>query len=180
LALDILNGTITVQDLETAYFNGEIKTVAKTLTRTTSFPKGGDTVYIGSRVSERMLRGYNKAVEQNIVDGSSWLRLELEIKKLRARATLWAIASTPQTRWVINRAFRDFVDWDNDEYRLATDDNFASIADVPRKMPNLLHWLQTQVAPAAARYQNEHPGVDIRAILNQWIGIHLIDSDDDQ
>ncbi len=169
LALDIIAGVTTVQDVETAWMNGEMITPAKSSVRTTSFPNGGDTLYIGSRTSERMLRCYNKAAEQGIVNGEAWLRLELEIKRMRARATLDALATTEQTRWVINRAFRDFADWDNDEFRDATDDNFASIADIPRKMPNTLIWLQTQVAPAMAKYQNNNPGVDIRAILSSWV-----------
>jgi DNA relaxase NicK len=180
LAIDIVRGSLTVQDCEDAWMSREMVTPAKSSTRITSFPRGGNTLYIGSRSSERMLRIYDKAVEQDIVDQGAWLRLELEIKKLRARATLGAIGTTPQTRWVINRAFRDFCDWDNSEFRTATDDNFAEIATIPRKMPNLLHWLQTQVAPAAARYQNEHAGVDIRAILNTWIGAYLIDNEDIQ
>lgn len=44
----------------------------------------GHTVYIGSRSSEIMLRAYDKAVEHK-VRGISWARLELELKRTRAR-----------------------------------------------------------------------------------------------
>lgn len=44
----------------------------------------GNTVYLGSRTSERFLRCYDKAAQSKIM-GTSWTRIELEIKGKRAQ-----------------------------------------------------------------------------------------------
>lgn len=51
---------------------------------------GGQTIYIGSRSSERMARVYNKAAEMGMSDDVDWVRFELEFKGDRAA---WCVAN---------------------------------------------------------------------------------------
>lgn len=76
IAVDLIWSGLKVSDFAEEYKQEYGSNGAKSW----SFIKGksGDTCYIGSRTSERMLRFYDKAGEQNIpID---WLRVELECK----------------------------------------------------------------------------------------------------
>jgi DNA relaxase NicK len=121
-----------------------------------------DTLYIGSRASERFFRAYNKGAQEKM--DYNWLRLELECKKLMAQAVGNAIAEHDDTRVVINRAIRDYVEFPRlDELNAALQQADVEIPRPSRKIHSTYRWLMETVAPAIARYQFEHPGEDIES-----------------
>jgi len=76
-ALDTFD--IHIHTFRDAARSGQIVTPGKTVRYLESFSDAGDTLYVGSRTSDRMLRVYNKSVEQGS-DLPIWTRVELEIK----------------------------------------------------------------------------------------------------
>lgn len=166
LALDVQGGKLTVSDFADAYEREEFQSPAKKATRTQEVGGHGDTFYLGSRVSDRMLRVYNKAAQLGIADTASWIRLELETKKLRARALMGAIAQQETVRQIVNASILDFLDWDNSEYQAMIACHDVDLPLVERSLPAFLKWIETQVAPAMARYQVQHPDQDVLAMLN--------------
>lgn len=49
---------------------------------------GGDSVTLGSRSSEVLIRIYDKAAERGFDDGRHWIRVEIQLRRERARAFL--------------------------------------------------------------------------------------------
>jgi len=76
VAIDVFNRGVTVKEVYVAYdaAHGENKQ------RSVEFKqrKWGDSLYIGSRNSEKMLRVYDKAGEQGLAN--DWVRFEMEFK----------------------------------------------------------------------------------------------------
>jgi len=168
LAVNILDGKMTIKDLREAWSRGEAKTEARKATQVTGLSDQGDTLYIGSGLSNRYFRAYNKAAQVN--DSEAWIRLELECKRVLAAATLQAIAISADTRAYINAAIVDFVDFPTlPEFQQATRDRNAEIPHMVRKMTKTYRWLIETIAPCLARYEVEHPKEDIeRAFLTAW------------
>lgn len=57
----------------------------------------GRTLYMGSRSSDSLVRFYDKAVEQKLLNGSYWFRVELELHRIPANSFLdkWFGSSLP-------------------------------------------------------------------------------------
>jgi hypothetical protein len=110
LAIDAHGTHLTVDDFAAAYERKEITSPAKSGTHIKNIGVDGRTFYLGSRSSERMLRIYDKNAEQKIVDTESWLRLELELKKVRANNAAYNIASaTFQEQYYIAEEMYSFL-----------------------------------------------------------------------
>jgi len=110
----------------------------------------GDTFYIGSPSSDRQFRAYNKASELHIVDGAAWLRLELELRRLRANGAFQSVASNGVDATVTGH-MADFLDWGNMEYKTALQGPSVPPIDIPRRDSNRQRWLLGQVASALAK-----------------------------
>lgn len=165
VAVNIHDGQLTPQDIHDAYIEGRAKTRAKSGLRHLRLLKPGDTLALGNRQSERYFRAYDKRAETH-TEGKPWLRLELECKKRHAQSLADALASQDNTRAVINRAVKSYLDLPGmEEYQAALSDSSATIPEVPRKLTNTMAWLIEQVAPAMVNYEREHANVDTLAIL---------------
>jgi len=173
-ALNLHGGSMTIDDLAEAYRKGSLKTPARSGKHVKGINANDNGLYLGNRSSERFLRAYDKNAEQNIVDGEAWLRLELECKKLRARALVQVIAEHDSTRTVINSAIQEFVDMPGEnELNEALRDQGAEIPTRPRKMTDTYRWLMEQVAPAMARYISDHPEEDVELAFWTALQVHL-------
>lgn len=161
VAVDILGSSLTRDTLVTAYEKGECKTLARAaiVIKDLHTPEG--TFYIGKRSSDRFFRAYDKGAQLGISE--AWLRLELECKRVVSRALGETMVNNDNTRAVINKAISQFADFPTvPDYGLALADRNATIPPIPRKMTNTMRWLIEQVAPAAARYDLEHPGDNVQ------------------
>lgn len=110
----------------------------------------GDTFYIGSPSSDRQFRAYNKAAELGVVNGAAWLRLELELRRVRANGAFQSVASNGVEATVTGH-MADFLDWGNVEYRTALQGPSVAPIDIPRRDTNRQRWLLGQVASALAK-----------------------------
>jgi len=110
----------------------------------------GDTFYMGSPKSDRQFRAYNKSAELGIVDGEAWLRLELELRNLRANSAYQSCVGNGVAA-VVTGHMEDFLGWNNHEYRQAVSSNAVPPTELPRKQTNRQKWLLGQVAQALAK-----------------------------
>jgi DNA relaxase NicK len=152
LAINLHEGTVTPQGMYKAYENGDVKAPIREydLTLGTRDNIKGETFYLGSRTSERYVRVYDKAAEMKIVDGDAWVRFEMEMKGMKARAAVHAIAEHGVVA-VINGQFQSFIKWNNREYNRAITGDSAEIKEQGRKETNAEKWLMNQVAKALAK-----------------------------
>ncbi len=134
---------------------------------------GLDTIYIGSRTSEKFARLYVKPDADGL---PAFLRFEVEYKKATAHGVYQALWSGKHTRATILAhevkmiplakfaLVTRFLD------ALGTQGTNPPVKRV-RTHSNTIEWLETQVEPAIIRLLNdhEHHGT-IVAIINRWLG----------
>src|SRR6266699_1485843 len=156
LTIDIHEGQLTPRKVYSALKKGALHVRADTY-RFIEGKKGhvqGDTLYIGAPTSDRQFRCYNKAAELGIVNGTAWLRLELELRRLRSNAAFQSAAhnGVPAT---VNGHFGDFIDFQHPEYVQAIAGEGVPPVDIPRRQSNRQRRLLGQVAQALAQETRE-------------------------
>lgn len=152
LAFNIHEGELTPRDFKTAVEKGSAHARSNTW-RYIEGKKGdiaGDTFYIGSPTSDRQLRVYNKAAELGIQDNLAWLRLELELRRLRANAAFES-AHRNGVEATITGHMADFLAWSNREYEICLSGLSHLPAEIPRRDSNRRRWLLGQVVQALAK-----------------------------
>lgn len=113
----------------------------------------GDTVYVGSRTSERFLRVYDKAAEQKIE--GNWTRIEMECKGTRAK---WVASYLMREGFQgIGSLIADYVDcpgvdWYTDALHRVEVDIGAPQA---KKVTDTRAWLMGTVAKTLAKETRE-------------------------
>lgn len=110
----------------------------------------GDTLYLGAPKSDRQFRAYNKAAELGIVDGKSWLRLELQLRRLRAQAAFQSCATNGVVE-TVNGHMGDFIGWNNNEFVSAISGPTMPPVEIQGRQSNRQRWLLGQVAQALAK-----------------------------
>jgi hypothetical protein len=152
LTLNIHEGELTPRKVYSAVQSRQLK--ARTVTyRFIEGKKGnvsGDTLYMGSPTSDRQFRAYNKSAELGIVDGASWFRLELELRRVRANGAFQSCAINGVAE-TVNGHLADFIHWSNPEYQSALSGSSVEPLDIPRRDTNRQRWLLGQVAQALAK-----------------------------
>jgi len=170
LALDAENEGLSILKLSAAMRKG------KALTRTDKFSHiksndGGETLYIGSRVSELFMRIYNKAAEQGNKpeNPADWIRIELECKGERAKQIGAVLAMRTETDMALfaRGLIKDFIDFPDRVWSRIVGDTAIHIGKSQEKSGKTREWLLGTVAPAMARYIQE---TGDRAILADFTG----------
>jgi hypothetical protein len=152
LTLNIHDGAITPEGMRHDLEAGKIRTRATTW-RFVSGRAGeisGDTLYIGAPKSDMQFRCYDKAAELGIQNGEAWVRLEMELRRLRANAAFQS-ASLHGVPMVVSGHLGAFLDWDNPEYTQALYGPSVEPTDIPRKDSSRRRWLLGQVSQALAK-----------------------------
>lgn len=126
-------------------------------------PDGSQTLYIGSRKSDKVLRIYNKAAEQGLPSSVLWTRIEIEFKGMNAHAIGWhAAKDTQQNFYEMCCGFiANHFNCDNEIYKEAISQKRATIALPKPDDRDTLKWLKNAVAPSLARLMAENPSRDI-------------------
>lgn len=169
VALNLHDSYLTPGTVERWYKAKKILTKAHAGRRIYSLEKEGDTLYLGSRRSDRFLRIYDKAADMKLPD-TAWVRVELETHRRQARALAYALADEPNARAVMNLAIRNFIEPPpRTDLDIALSDLCADIEPVRRKEPNLTKWMHDQIAPAFVAYERDHPGFDSLALLKAFM-----------
>jgi hypothetical protein len=157
VAIDVFDSGLKIGSLADALKWGEARTSsAKHMLIRGS--DGGETLYIGSRQSERFCRIYNKAAER-LAQGadndqsSDWIRIELEVKADKAKALFHTLTNDDQLphetiqAWI--KAFIDFPDEKVWRAILGRDNVRMEISH--RKLTNSRKWLLGTVCDAIAK-----------------------------
>lgn len=152
LTINLHEGHITPLSMKDALRKGTCKARAN-VSRFIEGKNGnveGDTLYIGSPASDRQFRCYNKAAETGVMDKGAWIRLELELRRVRANGAFKSCKDNGVFA-TINGHMADFIDWREVEYTRALSGESVHPLDIPRKDTNRQRWLLGQVASALAK-----------------------------
>lgn len=147
IALDVLDAFIDIVGMYSIVKRGGCITPSKKF----SYIEGnsGQTLYIGSRQSERMLRVYDKAAEQGAP--GHWTRFELEVKGARARAVAHHVGVFGSQ--TIPGIIVDFANFPGYEWPGECPFNVEPV-DLPSikgKETDTAKWLETGVLPSFKR-----------------------------
>ena len=180
LAKDVQGIAISLDQIYKSMERGEHTGTARSFSQIHSLG-GGNTVYVGSRQSEKFIRIYDKGAQQG-AEQVLWYRYELETKGMVARAvatllcanTQWNAAFTTIATAMVNlRTNRDYQ-------------AFFADKETPNGIPKLEKktdreaWIKTQVMPAVVKHFVEHRDSKavalLRAMLDQIDTQNLLDS----
>lgn len=159
LAIDIYGARLNPGMLNEALLNGRAKTPARVWRYIAGhdFQYHGATVDTGSVKSDRRFRFYDKNAEQHIKDGEAWVRLELQLRRLYALATVEACHFSSCAK-VIPAQFGFYLKWSDTEYQAAIAGDTPYISLSARKQSKRQKWLLSQVAVSLATECSETPG----------------------
>lgn len=117
----------------------------------------GDTLYLGRRGGDRMVRIYDKAAEQN--QEGKWTRIEIETRAFGAKAVLDYLMSAKNAKKAIYATIKGIVDYPQwkDWNEAMTGD--AMVLKLDRKVTSATEeWLLQKVAPSLAKFAIDHEG----------------------
>lgn len=167
LAEDAQNDGVNMQSIWDSCAKKQTAGTARKFARMNGLD-GGDTIYIGSRQSERFVRLYDKAAEMNL-PGQDWKRLELELKGMMARAAVDALVHGQSLWSVFDMFIKDAVDIpENRHWR-----KFFTGRTVDGEMTKIQRvsdretWIDTQVIKAVMDHYIEHRDSEAVARLIQ-------------
>lgn len=111
--------------------------------------RSGQTLYVGSRTSEKFLRIYDKAAEQR-VDGN-WYRIELECKGDYARGVALHVDGAGYDYF--GDIIKGFADWPSEEQWTSITASPTLLEGIakPEKRRDTFSWLMKSVAPSVAK-----------------------------
>ncbi len=186
-ALDDRKSCVPLSTVRQAIETGQCVTRADRMQRISSSSihratPSGETLYLGSRQSQTLLRVYDKRLESQAKQREDWqdygIRWELELKKDRAQVCGQVLSYLEETDWLefMVGVLRGYVDFrattrdEEDEFRyraplldwwLLLTDGFKKGRLVVEKEPQTLAkaklWVSRSVAPTLAMCV-EHPG----------------------
>lgn len=154
LALDLIDGGIDGKKIYEALQSGNRTGIATSSSLVLS-GSAGCTVYVGSRQSDRFMRIYNKAAEQDVV--ADWYRLEIECKgdvaKEYARALV--LNSTMGLGSFTWSTAKKMCYTEGGNYHMFG--KFTSTVALPKieKQSDTRKWILEQVIPALDNYLKE-------------------------
>jgi len=168
---ETFDGEAIYKSLEQGLGGGASRTVSRIVSN-----NNGETIYLGSRQSERFIRIYNKAAQTGN-DTELWWRLEIETKGDVARLVASSLLETGSIGRVLDGTFLKMVGTPN-KCGLT---GFVSTGEVPFGLPKITKqtdrekWISEQVIGAVAQHFIEHP--DSVAVRTLIATLDLIDKD---
>lgn len=169
LAKDLTGKHVSLDTIYQTLERGEYSGSARKFAQIHSL-NGGNTVYVGSRQSEKFIRIYNKAAESNL-PGELWFRFELETKGMVARAL--ASLLTSETTW--QAEFDAIAQHMVNVPACADYQAFFEGTDQPIGLPKIEKksdreaWIEGQVMPAVVKHFIEHPDSKAVALLRAML-----------
>ena len=157
LAIDLHGCKLTPQKFYTDWKLGKAKVSAHKarIIEETIDGIAAQTMYTGSRTSERYMRVYEKHL-QSALDLSKAsnmeyvLRMEMEFKKQWARGVQGALADNP-IEDVFNGQFRSYCEYEDKDWLDATSGSYAEPKPLGRKDTNAEKWLLETCATALGK-----------------------------
>lgn len=136
---------------------------------------GGQTVYIGSRQSEKFLRIYDKRIESGQLD-RAWTRFELEIKGDTSRvvaAEFLALQDSERSAY-IRGIMRAMFNPDDTLYQTIMSTQAVLVSAGKSTEDNTLEWLIQTVAKTVAKTILRRSDVDVWAEFAHAVNAQLV------
>ncbi len=170
LAKDQQGEHISLDKIYQALERGESIGTARSFSQIHSIG-GGNTVYVGSRQSEKFIRIYNKAAQLGL-EREHWFRFELETKGMVARALATLLAENRQWSSAFATIALAMVDLPGNRHYRAFFDGGETPIGIPKleKKTDREAWIEKQVIPAVGKHFAEFPDsaavARLRALLD--------------
>ena len=154
LAIDLEDSGLTLFKFLKAWREERTKTWATKVLPVTEHTKRrgvtGETIYYGSRTSNRYIRVYNKALEQGV--SADWLRIELVLKHPRSTKALEMLTNGGNITSLVRSQIHDYVwEWGVDDLDEILEGEMLEIEPVGRKQTDTTSWLIDTVIPLIGR-----------------------------
>lgn len=160
LAIDVLGTHI---DLMSLGYSARVKDAPGTA-RKVNFYGGNDgqTVYVGSRSSEKFMRIYDKAAEQKM-QGALWTRFELELKgdSARAAASQMMLLSDLERPEFIKGLMKSLYNPDVQVYQDVINAQAIPLETSKDVQDNTVTWLMNSVARTLAKTMVRRADIDV-------------------
>lgn len=162
IALDVMDSPIDILELYRHMKEGWCITQSKKY----SYIEGntGQTLYVGSRQSERMLRVYDKAAEQGTT--GQWVRFELEVKGAKARQIAHYVSiEGAEAIPALIADFATFIDYqwpDGNPFKAEA----INLPSIKGKETDTAKWLETGVLPSFKRVVPDNARVAALFVLD--------------
>lgn len=164
LAIDAQNEGIDILEIYSSESKGESKGTAQTVNLITG-NDGSATMYVGSRVSDKFARLYDKAKQTK--QAGDWKRLEIELKgdaaKQYGRALL-NLENTSIASVAWNIAEKMFYTDAGNYPVFGMDTHTVSMPKIEKKT-NTEKWLLEQIIPAIEKFVRQHPESNVYDLL---------------
>ena len=160
LAKDAKDVYVDYGDIWSDLERGEYKGSAQKTARMQG-SDGGNTIYVGSRTSDRFMRLYDKAAQTGNAD-ILWSRLEIEYKGMVARAVSTVLARDVHWSSVFNNEVSRMLSLsEQSTFRVFVDSDDCAIG-VPKieKQVDREKWIDKQVIKAVCQHYIEYPDSD--------------------
>lgn len=177
LAVNAHRGELKVVDFRNAIKSGSAKSTMQRVYYVEGMgnERAGDTLYLGSPKSDRQLRIYDKAAEQGVLDGKAWLRLEVALRRLHAKAGLQACVDNTCTVSISSYLASCLV-WEVPEYKALVGSVSNPVTPIPRKDTNTQRWLRDQCAPALAKEVAVNPEFMVQFMASFQYSLDILNS----
>jgi phage replication initiation protein len=171
IAKDVTDVPIDLDRIYEAVSAGKNRGTARTFSQMHS-PNGGNTVYVGSRTSERFIRIYDKA-SQNGTFSKQWKRFEIECKGMVARAMASMLIKSENWDGVFNDFALAMLTLNECPDYMAFFDGNTSEVGFPKieKKSDRELWIMEQVTPAVVKHFVEFPDSEAIKHLRQMLDL---------
>ena len=132
------------------------------------YKNAADTVYLGSRNSGRVLRVYDKAKEQGLSDGTTWTRIEVELRKERANAVAYGSLKTPINELAASQVL-EMNDWTGLSWMKEVIGENYHKTHLPKPMPDANLYITKTLIPYMSKHLWELHNETISLIIDKLI-----------
>jgi DNA relaxase NicK len=173
LAIDIRGVEINILDLFECEHQGSINNDPELYMKGRK-ARGGATIYLGSRWSEKFLRIYDKAKERKLTD-QFWTRVELELKGNTATkiAKRMRTMSYDEIALMTHQIVKGMYDPESEVFQKAFAVKPIKIGSTKNEKHNTREWLMTTIAKTFAKTMLELPHVDLMAEFEREVHTQL-------
>jgi hypothetical protein len=173
LAIDIHGVEIDIPLLAQSEHKGSVNNDPILVTKGKD-ARGGSTLYLGSRTSEKFLRIYDKAKEQGLAD-VNWVRVELELKGETATKIASRIVhmSDDDVAIFVKGMIKGMYEPENEGYQRAIDAPARKVGSTKNTNHGAYDWLMTHVSKTIARVIIELPHRDVWKSLEAEVNKHI-------
>lgn len=169
IACDTQNVSLSLDEIYKALERGEHIGTARTFSQIHSL-NGGNTIYVGSRTSDKFVRIYDKAAQQGFT-GGAWYRFEFEAKGAIGRAIATVLCKTSDWSSTFRACVTPMVDIPScGHFRALLPEAGAQIG-IPKleKKTDREKWIEMQVMPAVVDHYVQHRDSNAVALLRRML-----------